>query len=185
MKNGDMKRFDKLSPSDCYSTRATGNARSNNSNIAPGCCLRSWRLLELAKVRSASASSRIACRRFTRLTNGFSKELDNHAAAVSLYIAHCNLCRVHQSLCSTPAVAQGIADKVWSIGELLDAALATQPIDPVVTAPDRRRAFTVIEGGKQKRGIRPFDRIPPRGRQHYRHRFVGDAIPRRLDTRHP
>jgi hypothetical protein len=38
-----------------------------------------------------------------------------------------------------------------SIGDLLDAALATQPIDPVVTAPDRRRAFTVIEGGKEQR----------------------------------
>lgn len=58
------------------------------------------------------------------------------------------LCRVHESLRSTPAMAQGIADKVWSIGDLLDAALATQPIDPVVTAPDRRRRFEVIEGGK-------------------------------------
>lgn len=64
------------------------------------------------------------------------------------YVAHYNLCRVHESLRSTPAVAQGIADKVWSIGDLLDAALATQPIGPVVTAPDRRRAFQVIEGGK-------------------------------------
>ena len=46
-------------------------------------------------------------------------------------------------------MAQGIADKVWSIGDLLDAAFATQPIDPVVTAPDRRKLFTVIEGGKK------------------------------------
>jgi hypothetical protein len=54
-----------------------------------------------------------------------------------------------ESLRSTPAVAQQITDHVWSIGELLDAALTTQPIDPVVTAPDRRRAFTVIAGGKK------------------------------------
>lgn len=40
------------------------------------------------------------------------------------------------------------AERVWTIGELLDAALATQPIDPIVTAPDRRKRFTVIEGGK-------------------------------------
>jgi hypothetical protein len=46
------------------------------------------------------------------------------------------------------AFAQGIADRVWSIGDLLDAAPATQPIDPVVTAPDRRRTFGVIEGGR-------------------------------------
>jgi hypothetical protein len=69
--------------------------------------------------------------------------------ASSPYVAHYNLCRVHESLRTTPAVAQGIADRVWSIGDLLDAALATQPIDPVVTAPDRRRAFRLIEGGKE------------------------------------
>jgi hypothetical protein len=91
---------------------------------------------------------RMHMRRFTRLTNAFSKKLDNHAAAVSLYVAHYNLCRVHETLRSTPAQAQGLTDHAWSIGELFDAALATQPIDPVVTAPDRRRAFRVIEGGK-------------------------------------
>lgn len=98
----------------------------------------------------------MASRRFTRLTNGFSKKLENHAAAVSLYVAHYNLCRVHESLTpnsrqqTTPAMAIGIADRVWSIGDLIDAALATQPIDPVVTAPERRRQFRVIEGGKPR-----------------------------------
>ena len=149
MKNGDMKRLDKLSPRMLLSPRpqeTPGGKLEHRAGLASGHD-DYWNPRGLGM---SSASSRIACRRFTRLTNGFSKKLDNHAAAVSLYIAHCNLCRVHQSLCSTPAVAQGIADKVWSIGELLDAALATQPIDPVVTAPDRRRAFTVIEGGKTK-----------------------------------
>ena len=90
----------------------------------------------------------------TRLTNGFSKTLRNHRAAVSLYVSHYNLCRVHETLTpdalhqTTPAVALGIADHVWSIGELIDAALAAQPIEPVVTAPGRRRRFRVIEGGK-------------------------------------
>jgi hypothetical protein len=88
-------------------------------------------------------------RRFTRLANGFSKKLDNHVAAVSLYVAHYNLCRVHETLRTTPAVAIGITDRVWSVGDLLDAALATQPIEPVVTPPDRRRQFRVIEGGKK------------------------------------
>jgi IS1 family transposase len=96
----------------------------------------------------SNLSMRMACRRFTRLTNAFSKKLDNHAAAVSLYVAHYNFCRIHESLRTTPAVAQQVTDHVWSVGELLDAALATQPIDPVVTAPDRRRRFAVIEGGK-------------------------------------
>jgi hypothetical protein len=82
---------------------------------------------------------------FARLSNGFSKKLEPHLSAV----AHYNLCRVHESLRSTPAMALGIADRVWTISDLLDAALATQPIDPVVTAPDRRKRFTVIDGGKE------------------------------------
>jgi hypothetical protein len=49
---------------------------------------------------------------------------------------------------TTPAVALGITDRVWTIGDLIDAALATQPIEPVATAPDRRRRFRVIEGGR-------------------------------------
>lgn len=55
---------------------------------------------------------------------------------------------VHEALRTTPAVALGIADRVWTIGDLLDAALATQPIDPVVTPPEHRRKFRVIQGGK-------------------------------------
>jgi hypothetical protein len=99
-------------------------------------------------IERQNLSLRMASRRFTRLTNGFSKKLDNHVAAVDLYVAHYNLCRVHETLRTAPAVALGVTDHVWPIGELIDAALATQPIDPVVTAPDRRRQFRVIQGGK-------------------------------------
>jgi hypothetical protein len=67
---------------------------------------------------------------------------------VSLYVTHYNMCRVHEALRTTPAVALGLADRVWTIGDLLDAALATPPIEPVTTAPDRRRRFRVIEGGQ-------------------------------------
>lgn len=91
----------------------------------------------------------MASKRFSRLSNGFSKKLDQHCAAVSLYVAHYNLCRVHESLKSTPAMALGIAERVWTIGDLLDAALATQPITPVTTAPDRRKRFRVVEGGQK------------------------------------
>jgi hypothetical protein len=45
-------------------------------------------------------------------------------------------------------VALGIADRAWSIGDLIDAALARQPITPTTTAPDRRRRFKVIDGGR-------------------------------------
>jgi hypothetical protein len=50
---------------------------------------------------------------------------------------------------TTPTMALGITDHMWLVGELLDATLATQPIDPVITTPDRRKPLRVIEGGKQ------------------------------------
>src|SRR5207244_13431153 len=92
-------------------------------------------------------SLRMACRRFTRLTNSFSKRLENHVAAVALYVAHYNLCRVHETLRTTPAIALGIADRVWSIGELIDVALTAVPPKPKPTAPDRRRQFPLIQVG--------------------------------------
>lgn len=99
-------------------------------------------------------SIRMACRRFTRLTNAFSKKLECHIAAVALYVAHYNFCRPHESLTpdakhqTTPAMALGLSDHVWSIGELIDAALAAVPPKPTPSAPERRKSFRVIEGGK-------------------------------------
>ena len=87
---------------------------------------------------------RMTQRRFARLTNGFSKKLTNHAAAVSLYAAHYNLCRVHEALRTTPAVALGITDRVWTIGDLIDTVLPLEPNRPVRVT----RNFHVIEGGK-------------------------------------
>ena len=57
--------------------------------------------------------------RFTRLTNAFSKKLDNLKAAVSLFVCWFNFCRVHQTLRVTPAMEAGIADHVWALEELL------------------------------------------------------------------
>jgi len=99
-------------------------------------------------VERQNLSLRMGQRRFTRLTNGFSKKLDNHVAAVALYAFHYNFCRIHESLRTTPAKALGVADRAWGIGQLVDAALAVAPALPTETAPDRRRKFTVIEGGK-------------------------------------
>src|SRR3984893_8137169 len=92
---------------------------------------------------------RMGSKRFARLSNGFSKRLECHLAAVALHVAFYNLCRVHETLRSTPAMALGIADRVWTIGDLLVAALAAEPPKPTQTAPDRRRQFRVIEGGRK------------------------------------
>ena len=58
-------------------------------------------------------------RRFTRLTNAFSKKVENLAAAVGLHFMYYNFCRVHQTLKTTPAVAAGITDHVWKLNELI------------------------------------------------------------------
>jgi hypothetical protein len=99
-------------------------------------------------VKRSHLTLRMSSKRFARLSNGFSKRLEHHAAAVSLYVSFYNLCRWHEALKTTPAVAAGITDRVWSIGELLDAAEKKSPQLPVPTAPDRRKRFRVIEGGR-------------------------------------
>jgi IS1 family transposase len=71
-------------------------------------------------VERQNLSMRMSIRRFTRLTNGFSKKLENHAAAVALWFTYYNFCRVHSTLRVTPAMEAGICDHVWSIEELCD-----------------------------------------------------------------
>jgi hypothetical protein len=69
---------------------------------------------------------RMGMRRFTRLTNGFSKKLENHAHALALYFMHYNFCRVHQSLRVTPAMEAGITGHIWLIEELVSLLDVTQ-----------------------------------------------------------
>jgi IS1 family transposase len=97
-------------------------------------------------VERSNLSLRMSCRRFTRLTNAFSKKIESHEAAVALYVAHYNLCRVHEALRITPGMAIGVANHIWTIGELVDAALSVEPPKP--DSKGRRRRFRVIEGGR-------------------------------------
>lgn len=73
-------------------------------------------------VERQNLSMRMGMRRFTRLTNAFSKKVENHGHMVALYFMHYNFCRVHKTLRVTPAMEAGIADHVWSIEELLNLA---------------------------------------------------------------
>jgi IS1 family transposase len=72
-------------------------------------------------VERSNLSIRMGTRRFTRLTNAFSKKVENHAAAVALYFMHYNFCRVHQTLRVTPAMEAGLTNHVWSVKEMLEA----------------------------------------------------------------
>ena len=103
------------------------------------------RQISTSYIERQNLSLRMAQRRFTRLTNAFSKKLENHKAAVSLYVSHYNLCRVHEALRITPAMQLGVTDHIWDIGELIEAAT-----DGVVPEPTGRRVgnFRVIDGGQ-------------------------------------
>jgi hypothetical protein len=70
-------------------------------------------------VERQNLTMRMSIRRFTRLTNEFSKKLENHAAAVAIHYMHYNFCRVHQTLRVTAAMEAGLSDHVWSIEEVV------------------------------------------------------------------
>ena len=70
-------------------------------------------------VERQNLTMRMSMRRFTRLTNGFSKKVDNHGHAVALYFMYYNFCRVHSSLRVTPAMEAGLAHSPWSVEELV------------------------------------------------------------------
>jgi len=62
---------------------------------------------------------RMQMRRFTRLTNAFSKKVENHAHAVALHFMYYNFVRIHQSLKITPAMAAQVTDRLWAIGDIV------------------------------------------------------------------
>jgi len=78
-------------------------------------------------VERANLSMRMSMRRFTRLTNAFSKKIENHAASVAIYFTWYNFGRVHQTLKTTPAIKAGVASHVWSVDEMVNLLSAVEP----------------------------------------------------------
>jgi IS1 family transposase len=70
-------------------------------------------------VERQNLTMRMSIRRFTRLTNAFSKKLENHAHSVALHYLHYNFCRIHKSLKVTPAMAAGVSDRVWDVRDIV------------------------------------------------------------------
>ena len=81
---------------------------------------------------------RMGMRRYTRLTNGFSKKAENHAHMTAIFFTYYNFCRVHSTLRVTPAMAAGLTDNAWEIEELVG----------LVEANEQK----AIEAGSLKRG---------------------------------
>jgi IS1 family transposase len=86
-------------------------------------------------VERQNLTMRMSMRRFTRLTNAFSKKLENHIHAIALYFVHYNFCRIHKSLKVSPAMAAGIADTLWSLDDVI------AKIDEMAPPPAKRGPY--------------------------------------------
>jgi IS1 family transposase len=75
--------------------------------------------ISTSHVERQNLNMRMGMRRFTRLTNAFSKKLENHTAAVSLYFMYYNFVRIHQTLRVTPAMAAGVTERLWDIDDMI------------------------------------------------------------------
>jgi hypothetical protein len=98
----------RYSPAACIGTR-TGILSGNPDQ----------KHISTSYVERMNLNLRMGLRRFTRLTNAFSKKFENHCHAVAIYFAYYNFCRVHQTLRVTPAMEAGLTDHVWSLVELV------------------------------------------------------------------
>lgn len=78
-----------------------------------------WKHVSTSFAERQNLSMRMGMRRFTRLTNGFSKKVENHEHALAIYFMHYNFCRIHASLRVTPAMEAAVADHVWSLEEMI------------------------------------------------------------------
>lgn len=107
----------KYSPSECVGTRKrTIEGRPNKA------------LVSTSHVERQNLTMRMHMRRLTRLTNAFSKKVENHAHAVALHFMFYNFCRIHQTLRVTPAMAAGLTDRLWDVADLV--ALVEANEDP-------------------------------------------------------
>lgn len=105
----------RYSPAECTGIKKT--KISGKPNLAK---------VSTSYVERANLTIRMQNRRFTRLTNGFSKKIENHVHAFALFAMHYNFCKIHKTLRVTPAMQAGIADHVWSLEEI--AALVPNPV---------------------------------------------------------
>jgi len=97
-----------------------------------------YRHINTSYVERQNLTMRMAMRRFTRLTNAFSKKVENLEHAIALHFMHYNFCRPHQTLATpyptTPAMATGITDHVWKVSEIVALIEARETAEKLATA---------------------------------------------------
>ncbi|MER9856902.1 MULTISPECIES: IS1 family transposase [unclassified Mesorhizobium] len=95
--------------------------------------------LSISFAERQNLTMRMHMRRFTRLTNGFSKKVEAHANAVALHFMYYNFVRIHASLRVTPAMAAGVTDKLWEIADIVTLLEAKEVEKPTVRGPYKKR----------------------------------------------
>lgn len=105
-----------------YSPSTCTGARKNRINGQP-----EWDSVSTSHVERHNLTMRMSMRRFTRLTNAFSKKIDNHIHALSLYFVYYNFYSIHKTLKVTPAMEAGLADTAHDIGFIVDLIDAREP----------------------------------------------------------
>ena len=83
--------------------------------------------ISTSHVERQNLTMRMSMRRFTRLTNGFSKKIENHIHALAIYFMAYNFVRIHKTLKTTPALQAGITDKLWSMADVAALVEANEP----------------------------------------------------------
>lgn len=99
-------------------------------------------LVSTSHVERQNLTMRMHMRRFTRLTNAFSKKVENHANAVALHFMYYNFVRIHQTLKVTPAMQAGLTDRLWDISDLVAIVDANEPA-PKKRGPYKKRAMVI------------------------------------------
>ncbi len=83
--------------------------------------------ISMSYIERQNLTIRMHMRRFTRLTNGFSKKVENHAYAVALHMMYYNFVRIHQTLKVTPAMAAGVTKRLWEVSDIVALWEAVEP----------------------------------------------------------
>lgn len=79
-------------------------------------------------------------RRFTRLTNGFSKKVENHAYTVALHFMYYNFVRIHKTLRMSPAMAAGVSDGLWEMRDIVSLVEEAEAKAPIVRGPYKEKS---------------------------------------------
>jgi len=126
------KQERKYSPGECCGTiKGTVCGKPDDKHIST------------SHVERQNLSMRMGMRRFTRLTNGFSKKLEQHENALALYFMNYNFVRIHQTLRVSPAMAAGVTDKLWSLDDVV--ALIEADEQPKKRGPYKKRIATISD----------------------------------------